>query len=143
MLYFSFMKISWSKSFLEIYNRFLMGKSYVFLIILVFFYKNLRCGEPNIYMQGFKCKVSNSKSNTPLATPKPAVWCEGAPQNCTRGAKQFIAWNQKTGNNIQVEGYDLEGEHKSPAYNDKCGFSDGELGFLLILFRFLFSNGWK
>ena len=79
-----------------------------------------------MYMQGYKCNVTNSISTTDLATPKPAVWCEGAPSNCTQGAKQLMAWQQLTGNNIEVEGFDLAGEHRSPAYNLKCGFKDGE-----------------
>lgn len=106
-----------------------MGKvSNVSLIDLFnhFFFKNFRCGEPNMYMAGFKCMVTNSTSKTPLATPKPAVWCEGAPNNCTKGAKQLMSFNQKTGNNIEVEGFDLSGNHKSPGYNSKCGFSNGE-----------------
>jgi hypothetical protein len=93
-----------------------------------------------MFMQGFKCNVTNSTSNTPLATPKAAVWCEGEPKNCTQGAKQFMSWNQKTGNNIEVDGFDLAGGNKSPGYNSKCGFSNGEFVksflFLLILFFF-------
>jgi hypothetical protein len=90
-----------------------------------------------MYMQGYKCNVTNSVSTTPLATPKPPVWCEGAPSNCTKGAKQLMGWNQLTGNNIKVEGFDLAGEPKSPGYNPKCGFSDGEF-CLLILSLILF-----
>ena len=85
-----------------------------------------RCGEPNMYMAGFKCKVTNSISNIALAKPNPPVWCEGNPNNCTKGAKQFIGWNQHDGNNIEVDGFDLEGGHKSPAYNMKLGFANGE-----------------
>ena len=107
---------------------------------MLIFLKKVRCGEPNSYMQGFNCKVSNSISNIPIAAPKPAVWCEGAPEKCTKGAKQIIGWHQKSGNNIQVEGYDLAGVPKSPGYNTKCGFSDGEFVkfyfFFLILFVF-------
>jgi len=83
------------------------------------------CGLANMYMAGFKCKVTNSISNTPLAKPKPPVWCEGNPNNCTKGAKQFIGWHQQDGNNIQVDGFDLAGGRKSPGYNSKLGFSDG------------------
>lgn len=83
------------------------------------------CGTANMYMQGFKCNVTNSISTTPLATPKPAVWCEGAPNNCTQGAKQVMGWHQNSGNNIAVTGFDLAGMHKSPGYNSKCGFDDG------------------
>ena len=106
----------------------------------------IRCGEPNMYMAGFKCKVTNSISNVALAKPNPPVWCEGNPSNCTKGAKQFIGWNQHDGNNIEVDGFDLEGAHKSPAYNMKLGFANGEffcekkdssLLFLCILCIFL------
>ena len=79
-----------------------------------------------MYMAGFKCKVTNSISNVALAKPNPPVWCEGNPSNCTKGAKQFIGWNQHDGNNIEVDGFDLEGAHKSPAYNMKLGFANGE-----------------
>lgn len=95
-----------------------------------------------MYHQPFKCQVLNSTSTTPVAPAKPAVWCEGAPSNCTVGAKQMIYWNQASGNNIEVDGYDLEGDHKSPAYNSKCGFKDGMcFVFEKNLFVF-FSNGY-
>ena len=98
----------------------------------------IRCGEPNMYMQGFKCIVTNSISKTPLATPKAAVWCEDAPDNCTKGAKQLIAWNQRSGDNIEVEGFDKSGGNKSPGYNSKCGFSDGEFCEKVRFFSYFF-----
>ena len=97
-------------------------------ISLCFFKKKQknRCGEANMYMEGFRCNVTGSTSNIPVARGKPAVWCEGEPSKCTKGAKQLIAWNQLSGNNIEVEGFDLSGHHKSPGYGHKCGFNDGE-----------------
>ena len=89
-----------------------------------------------MYMAGFKCKVTGSTSNVALATPKPPVWCEGNPNNCTKGAKQFIGWHQQDGNNIEVDGYDMSGDPKSPAYNMKCGFANGE--FVKVFFFFLY-----
>ena len=83
-----------------------------------------------MYMAGVKCKITNSTSTTALATPKAPVWCEGNPSNCTQGAKQFIAWNERDGNNIEVEGFDLSGGHKSPGYNMKLGFANGEFDFI-------------
>jgi hypothetical protein len=77
-------------------------------------------------MQGYRCNVTGSTSHGPLAKPQPPVWCEGAPNNCTKGAKQIMSWNQLTGNNIAVTGFDQAGDHKSPAYNMKCGFANGE-----------------
>ncbi|KAJ8587089.1 hypothetical protein M405DRAFT_742501 [Rhizopogon salebrosus TDB-379] len=84
------------------------------------------CGEPNIYMQGFKCMVTGATSTTPIATAKAPVWCEEDQSTCTQGAKQILIWNQAEGNNIAVSGNDQSGHSKSPAYNSKCGFSDGE-----------------
>ncbi|KAG6811037.1 hypothetical protein H0H92_009268 [Tricholoma furcatifolium] len=86
---------------------------------------NARCGQPNMYHQGFKCKVTGATSTAPVAAAKPPVWCEGDSSKCTQGAKQMIYWNQLDGNNIQVSGNDLSGQPKSPAYNQKLGFLDG------------------
>ncbi|KAJ6611719.1 hypothetical protein B0H10DRAFT_350205 [Mycena sp. CBHHK59/15] len=55
------------------------------------------CGEPNIYMQGFKCKVTGVTGNATVDTAKPPVWCEDNPSNCTTGARQMIFWNQLEG----------------------------------------------
>lgn len=83
------------------------------------------CGEPNMYMAGYKCKVTGARSTTPIATAKPPVWCEDDTSKCVKGAKQMIYWHQMEGNNIEVQGYDLSGHPKSPGYNNKLGFSDG------------------
>lgn len=83
------------------------------------------CGQPNMYHQAFRCRVTNAHSTTPLAAPKPPVWCEGEPDKCTKGAKQMIYWHQRDGNNIVVDGLDHAGQQKSPGYNMKTGFADG------------------
>ncbi|KAI6101922.1 hypothetical protein F5141DRAFT_1218128 [Pisolithus sp. B1] len=83
------------------------------------------CGEPNIYMEGFKCMVTNATSTTPVGTPQAPVWCESDQSQCVQGPKQIMIWNQLEGNNIEVSGNDLSGMPKSPAYNSKCGFQDG------------------
>ncbi|KAJ7142133.1 hypothetical protein C8R43DRAFT_582201 [Mycena crocata] len=83
------------------------------------------CGQPNMYHLPYRCKVTGAKSNKAVGAPKPPVWCENNPGGCTSGPKQMIYWNQADGNNIQVDGYDANGERKSPAYNAKLGFPDG------------------
>ena len=83
------------------------------------------CGQPNMYMTPFRCRVTGATSTTPVAAPNPPVWCEGNPSACTKGAKQMIYWNQNERNNIVVSGLDQAGEPKSPAYNSKLGFPDG------------------
>ncbi|KNZ77897.1 hypothetical protein J132_03173 [Termitomyces sp. J132] len=83
------------------------------------------CGQPNIYHQGFRCKVTGATSMAPVAVAKPPVWCEGDASKCTKGAKQMIYWNQLDGNNVHVSGYDFSGNPKSPAYSQKLGFFDG------------------
>ncbi|KAH6919310.1 hypothetical protein BKA70DRAFT_1249801 [Coprinopsis sp. MPI-PUGE-AT-0042] len=85
------------------------------------------CGQPNMYHQAFRCRVTGATSTTPVAAPQPPVWCEGNPDACTKGAKQMVYWNQAEGNNIYVDGFDNSGGHKSPGYNGKCGFWDGSL----------------
>lgn len=85
------------------------------------------CGEPNMYQVPFRCNTTSSVPSTfrPLGIPKPAVWCEDDQLKCVRGPKQMLYWNQLTGNNIEVSGFDLNGFPRSPGYNLKCGFRDG------------------
>jgi len=58
------------------------------------------CGEPNMYMQGFKCRVTGSNSNRRLATAQPPRYCPNS-NDCVRGAKQMIVYQQAEGNNVQ------------------------------------------
>ncbi|KAJ7242755.1 hypothetical protein B0H12DRAFT_843205 [Mycena haematopus] len=83
------------------------------------------CGEPNIYMQGFRCKVTGQPGEAALAPAVPPTWCQDSPANCTTGARQMIYWNQAEGNNIDVSGNDESGFPKSPAYNSVLGFDEG------------------
>lgn len=83
------------------------------------------CGEPNMYMQGFRCKVTGEPGKTALAPAVPPTWCEDSPDDCTTGARQMIYWNQLEENNIFVSGNDARGFPKSPAYNSVLGFSEG------------------
>ncbi|KAF8638893.1 hypothetical protein AX17_001945 [Amanita inopinata Kibby_2008] len=83
------------------------------------------CGEPNMYHQAFRCNVTGATGTKPVAPPQPPIWCEDEPSNCVRGSKQMLYWNQLEGNNIHVEGRDIAGLPKSPAYNNNCGFPDG------------------
>jgi len=83
------------------------------------------CGEPNMYMAAYRCKVTGATGNAAVAPATPAVWCEDDASKCIVGAKQMIYWNQLDGNNIEVNGTDLAGDPKSPAYNNKLGFQNG------------------
>lgn len=77
------------------------------------------CGQANMYMQGFKCKVTNAKSTKKLAKAQVPVYCEDDQSKCIKGAKQMLAWHQKTGNNIETK------EWVTPNYNKKCGWAEG------------------
>ncbi|KIW62805.1 hypothetical protein PV04_10936 [Phialophora macrospora] len=77
------------------------------------------CGQPNIYMQGFKCKVTGATSTIPLAKAQPPAMCDNDASKCTKGAKQMIVWNQLTGNNVVTTG------SQTPAYNLRNGFAPG------------------
>ena len=50
------------------------------------------CGEPNMYMQGFRCKVTNVATNSTgvrtLAPARAPLWCADNTTNCRKGAKQ-------------------------------------------------------
>ncbi|KAJ6611709.1 hypothetical protein B0H10DRAFT_2055378 [Mycena sp. CBHHK59/15] len=80
------------------------------------------CGEPNMYMQGFRCKVTGLTGGAALAPAVPPTWCEGAPaSDCTRGARQMIYWHQLDGNNV----FDVPWVPRSPAYSWVMGFDEG------------------
>lgn len=83
------------------------------------------CGQPNMYMHPYKCKVIGATSSAPLAPAQPPVWCEDDITKCVNGAKQMVFWNQADGNNVITEGYQRDGDEKSPGYNMKIGFLDG------------------
>ncbi|KAH9902607.1 hypothetical protein C8Q73DRAFT_11878 [Cubamyces lactineus] len=84
-------------------------------------------GEQN-YMTGFKCNVTGSTSNVPLAKPQVPRRCgadpdngkpNAAPGNCTYGAKQPFYWFQAERNNM------FEGTYSPPFYLDLYNFKDG------------------
>lgn len=63
------------------------------------------------YMNGFRCNVTGSTSNIPVAKPQLARQCgknpadgkmEDFPGNCTYGAKQPFYWFQKERNNVRA-----------------------------------------
>jgi len=83
------------------------------------------CGEPNIYMMPFRCRVVGSTGNAAVAPGVPPVWCEDDPSKCVSGPKQMVFYNQLEGNNVNVSGFDLSGQSKAPTYNSKMGFSNG------------------
>ncbi|KAF9524967.1 hypothetical protein CPB83DRAFT_860323 [Crepidotus variabilis] len=83
------------------------------------------CGIPNMYMLPYRCKVTGITGNATVAPGVPPVWCETDAKQCVVGAKQMVYWHQLDGNNVEVDGFDLAGENKSPGYNSKMGFPNG------------------
>jgi hypothetical protein len=84
------------------------------------------CGQPNVYMQGFRCKVTRpegSGSGKPLAKAQAPVYCEGEGEKCVQGAKQIIIWNQQDGVD-NVEGVP-DVFLAAPGYNSRCGYESG------------------
>jgi len=76
------------------------------------------CGEPNMYMQGFKCRVTGSNSNRRLAPAQPPRYCPNI-NDCVRGAKQMIVYQQLEGNNVEKPQNDFV------SYSTDWGFSPG------------------
>lgn len=85
-------------------------------------------GSEQNYMTGFKCNVTGSTSNVPLATPQVPRRCgadpangiaAATPGNCTYGAKNPFYWFQKERNNMN------EGNFSPPFYTDLYNFRDG------------------
>jgi len=79
-------------------------------------------------MNGFKCNVTNSTSDVPLAKPRVARRCgadpengklQSSPANCTFGAKAPFYWFNLERNNV------FEGAFSPPVYNDLYNFRDG------------------
>ncbi|ETW82798.1 hypothetical protein HETIRDRAFT_382834, partial [Heterobasidion irregulare TC 32-1] len=84
-------------------------------------------GEQN-YMNGFRCNITNSVSDVPLAKPQVPRRCGADPSfakslpvpgNCTFGAKQPFYWFQNDTNNM------FEGTYAPPFYTDLYNFLDG------------------
>ncbi|KAK3373024.1 hypothetical protein B0T24DRAFT_678506 [Lasiosphaeria ovina] len=76
-------------------------------------------GEPNMYMQNFKCHVTGATSTTLPGPAQPPVYCANNTSSCVSGPKQMIAWHQSSGNNVVAPG------DVTPPYNAIMGFQDG------------------
>ncbi|KZV97738.1 hypothetical protein EXIGLDRAFT_729851 [Exidia glandulosa HHB12029] len=87
------------------------------------------CGIPNMYMTGFKCKVTNARPDAPaIAPPQTPQWCEDDESKCVKGAKKMIIWHQDPSiNNVDTENQppQKDGQARSPGYNMKMGFQPG------------------
>ncbi|KAH8817193.1 hypothetical protein F5884DRAFT_244933 [Xylogone sp. PMI_703] len=77
------------------------------------------CGQPNMYMAGYKCNVTGATATNPVGVAKPPVWCGDDSSKCQAGPKQMIVWNQLTGNNV------FPPSGASPGYNMVDGFAPG------------------
>ncbi|KAH6912658.1 hypothetical protein BKA70DRAFT_1097544 [Coprinopsis sp. MPI-PUGE-AT-0042] len=86
------------------------------------------CGAPDIYMQIFKCTVTNYPGSAKVMVPKgvPPVWCEDDPRSCVQGPKQMVYWGQREGNNVFTASNNKDGSQRRPAYNYRMGFMAGE-----------------
>lgn len=76
-------------------------------------------GSAQMYMNGFRCKVTGATSNTPVLTPQVPKRCTGDLSKCNQGAQQPLYWFQAEGNNMNNDQYD------PPYYLDEWGFTDG------------------
>ena len=71
-----------------------MGKSIISNLFLVYFepFPSFQvangCGIPNMYMVGYRCRVTGTTGDRPVAPAVPPVWCEEEPDKCVKGAKQ-------------------------------------------------------
>ncbi|KAM0448807.1 hypothetical protein ACHAPV_009443 [Trichoderma viride] len=77
------------------------------------------CGQPNMYMANYRCHVTGTSSTKKVAQAQVPVYCGNDSSKCLPGAKQMIAWNQATGNNVQVP------NGASPAYGTNMGWTPG------------------
>ncbi|KAI0635898.1 hypothetical protein C8Q77DRAFT_600541 [Trametes polyzona] len=93
-----------------------------------FWIHSIDSGAEQIYMNGFKCKVSGDVGSQPIGKPAVPRRCgadpdngfpDPRPGNCTIGAKQPLYWYQKERNNMPEDTY------HAPYYNDLYGFHDG------------------
>ncbi|EIM90957.1 uncharacterized protein STEHIDRAFT_152641 [Stereum hirsutum FP-91666 SS1] len=85
-------------------------------------------GAEQMYMTGFRCKVSGASATEAIGTPQLARRCgadpanginDANPGNCTYGAKQPFYWYQAEGNTF------FEGTYAPPLYTDLYNFKDG------------------
>jgi hypothetical protein len=65
------------------------------------------CGDPNMYMQGYKCNVTQTTSRVPVAEARPPVPCAGDASACVKGAKQIIAWHREFFSLLSLLSYSL------------------------------------
>ncbi|KAF2806914.1 uncharacterized protein BDZ99DRAFT_393162, partial [Mytilinidion resinicola] len=52
------------------------------------------CGQPNMYMAGYRCNVTGATSTIPVAKGQTPVYCPDDASKCVKGAKQMVVWNQ-------------------------------------------------
>ncbi|TRM57028.1 hypothetical protein BD626DRAFT_516744 [Schizophyllum amplum] len=85
------------------------------------------CGEANMFLNAYRCKVTGATNTHALAAPQTPSYCEFDDSSCVQGAKQLLVWHQADGiDNINVDNRkQANGEWASPGFNDKCGFKHG------------------
>ncbi|THH29424.1 hypothetical protein EUX98_g4750 [Antrodiella citrinella] len=85
-------------------------------------------GSEQMYMTGFRCKVTGASGTTAIGKPALARRCgadpangvqNATPSNCTVGPKQPFYWDQTEQNNM------FEGLYSPPLYTDLYGYVSG------------------
>ncbi|KAI0806128.1 hypothetical protein BC629DRAFT_1437619 [Irpex lacteus] len=76
-------------------------------------------GSEQMYMTGFRCKVTGQTGTQPIGKPSVARYCEHDASNCTVGATQPMYWYQAERNNM------FENQYDAPTYDDRYGWHDG------------------
>lgn len=76
-------------------------------------------GSAQMFMNGFRCNVTGSTSDIPLAKPEVPKRCTGDFSQCNQGAQQPMYWWQAERNNMD------NGQYDPPFYLEEWGFANG------------------
>ncbi|KAF9481271.1 hypothetical protein BDN70DRAFT_975465, partial [Pholiota conissans] len=102
------------------------------------------CGQPNMCMQPFRCKVTGQAGTQPVSRATAPAWCEGNQSQRIGGAERaFIPqqsnlysykiddlarwcfYGQLERNNVDISGLNSSGQPKAPIYDTRMGYTVG------------------